>query len=111
MAISIITQSAAQAIEISMLVAVPSFLISGWTWPCNSMPWLLRGLSEMLPLTHFLEAIRRIAYLGAGFDIIWPKLLILSLFAIICIPVTMIILSHKYLWTNFTKNSPIGHLS
>jgi ABC-2 type transport system permease protein len=97
MAISIITQSAAQAIEISMLIAVPSFLISGWTWPCNSMPWLLRGLSKILPLTHFLEAIRRIAYLGAGLDIVWPKLLILSLFGIICIPVTMIILHHKML--------------
>jgi ABC-2 type transport system permease protein len=97
MAISIITQSASQAIEVSMLIAVPSFLISGWTWPWISMPWPIKILAKILPLTHFLEAIRRIAYLGAGFDVVWPKLLILSLFAIVCIPVTAIILNKKLL--------------
>jgi ABC-2 type transport system permease protein len=97
MAISMITQSASQAIEVSMLIAVPSFLISGWTWPWISMPWPIQILSKILPLTHFLEAIRRIAYLGAGFDVVWPKLLILLIFAVVCLPVTAIILNKKLL--------------
>ncbi len=97
MAISILTKSAAQAIEISMLVAVPSFLISGWTWPYISMPFPIQILSKILPLTHFLEAIRRIAYLGAGLDIVWPKLAILGIFSIIFIPLTAFVLNRQML--------------
>ena len=112
MAISIITRSASQAIEVSMLIAVPSFLISGWTWPWISMPWPIQMIAKILPLTHFLEAIRRIAYLGAGFDVVWPKLLILFLFAIVCLPVTAIILNKKIVTgIKFTLFLPIGHLS
>jgi ABC-2 type transport system permease protein len=97
MVISILTRSAAQAIELSMLVAVPSFLVSGWTWPSMSMPFPIQIISKILPLTHFLEAIRRIAYLGAGFDIVWPKLLILALFSVVCIPVIAFVLNRKML--------------
>lgn len=95
MVISIIAQSASLAIEISMLIAVPSFLISGWTWPLQSMPWQIQVLSKMLPLTHFLEAMRSIVLMGSGINIVWPKLLILSLFAVICLPVAAIALNRK----------------
>ncbi len=97
MAISILTKSPAQAIEISMLVAVPSFLISGWTWPYISMPFPIQILSKALPLTHFLDAIRRIAYIGAGMDIVWPQLVILGLFGCIFIPLTAWVLNRQML--------------
>jgi ABC-2 type transport system permease protein len=100
MAISILTKSAAQAIEISMLVAVPSFLISGWTWPFISMPVPIQILSKILPLTHFLDAIRRIAYIGAGLDIVWPQLVILGVFGIVFIPLTAFILNRQMLKHN-----------
>lgn len=95
MAISIVAASTPQAIEISMLIAVPSFLISGWTWPLASMPWPLQFLSRLLPLSYFLEAIRRIAFLGAGLEVVWPEILVLFLMAAVCIPLTGFVLNRQ----------------
>ncbi|HBE79224.1 MAG TPA: hypothetical protein DDW65_15845 [Firmicutes bacterium] len=97
MAISIVTTSTPQAIEISMLIAMPSFLISGWTWPYLSMPFPIQILSKLLPLTHFLDAIRRIVYMGAGFDVVWPQFVILGIFVMICLPLTAFMLQRHML--------------
>lgn len=95
MAISILAVSASQAIEISMLIAVPSFLISGYTWPYMSMPVPIKFLSRILPLSHYLEAIKAIVYMGVGWEVVWPKLAILALFAVIFLPLTAIVLNRK----------------
>ncbi len=95
MTISILAASAAQAIEISMLIAVPSFLISGYTWPYLSMPAPIQFLSRILPLSHYLEAVKAIVYMDAGWEVIWPKLAILALFAIIFLPLTAVALNRK----------------
>jgi ABC-2 type transport system permease protein len=95
MAISILTQNTAQAIELSMLVAVPSFLVSGYTWPQFSMVPGILAISKVLPLTYYLEATRRIVYLGAGMDIVWPSIMSLLVFAAIFIPLTALALNRK----------------
>ncbi|MGE5605062.1 MAG: ABC transporter permease [Bacteroidota bacterium] len=95
MAISILVASAAQAIEISMLIAVPSFLISGYTWPYLSMPAPIQFLSRILPLSHYLEAVKAIVYMDAGWEVVWPKLAVLALFAIIFLPLTAVALNRR----------------
>ncbi|HEX2953450.1 MAG TPA: ABC transporter permease [Bacillota bacterium] len=95
MAVSIIAQNVAQAIEISMLIAVPSFLISGYTWPQFSMPIVIRLLSEALPLTYFLKAMKGVAYMGGGLNVIMPSLTALLVFALIFIPLTAVVLSYR----------------
>ena len=57
-----------------MIVAVPSFIISGQTWPLMAMPKAVQGLSNMLPLTHFLEAFRRLLLENATITDILPQL-------------------------------------
>jgi ABC-2 type transport system permease protein len=57
-ATSILFRTQLKATEVLMIVAVPSFIISGQTWPLMAMPKIIQGLSNMLPLTHFLEAFR-----------------------------------------------------
>lgn len=54
--------------EVLMMIAVPSFLISGYTWPQFCLPPPLLCLSNALPLTHFVLAMRQIVILGAPFD-------------------------------------------
>jgi len=97
MAISILSPTTIQAVETSMLIAMPSFLISGWTWPYISMPFPIQILSKLLPLTHFLDAIRRIVYMGAGLDVVWPQFIILGIFGMICFPLTGFALYRKIL--------------
>jgi ABC-2 type transport system permease protein len=59
-ATSILFKTQLKATEVLMIVAVPSFIISGQTWPLTQMPVAVQWLSNMLPLTHFLEAFRRL---------------------------------------------------
>jgi ABC-2 type transport system permease protein len=92
MAVSITANSTTQAIEISMMIAVPSFLLSGYTWPYLSMPPAVQVLSKLLPLTHFLEAFKSIALLGNGWDVVAVKFGYLSLFALVGLPLSIILL-------------------
>lgn len=95
MAISILAATTAQAIEISMVLAVPSFLISGYTWPYLSMPPVVKVLSKSMPLTYFLEAFKSITLLGNGWDVVGIKFGILALFAVVCLPLAIVFVKRR----------------
>lgn len=71
-ALGIVVSSVAKtqllATQILMLIAVPSFIASGYTWPEFSMIAPIKFLCESLPLTHFVMPLREIAMNGAGYD-------------------------------------------
>ncbi|KIL40974.1 multidrug ABC transporter permease [Gordoniibacillus kamchatkensis] len=67
------------ATQTAMLIAVPSFLLSGYTWPMESMPAALRVLSHGLPLTYFLEGARAVFVKGNGLELIWRDCVALGL--------------------------------
>ncbi|WP_132054629.1 ABC transporter permease [Pseudocnuella soli] len=70
MLFSLAIPSQLKATELLMVLATPSFLLSGYTWPIEAMPRLIQQFSNLLPLTHFLQAFRRIAiYRGTVADI------------------------------------------
>jgi ABC-2 type transport system permease protein len=47
-----------KATEILMVIATPSFILSGFTWPLSQMPVWVQGIANVIPLTHFLKAFR-----------------------------------------------------
>ncbi|MED0678688.1 ABC transporter permease [Aneurinibacillus thermoaerophilus] len=65
--------------QITMLIAVPSFLLSGFTWPFEAMPHSLNVLGHLLPLTYFLDGVREIFIKGHGFEAIWRDCVTLGL--------------------------------
>ena len=56
--VSILIPSQLKATEILMVVATPSFILSGFTWPLSQMPVWIQGIANVIPLTHFLRAFR-----------------------------------------------------
>ncbi|MCI4442176.1 MAG: ABC transporter permease [Lentimicrobium sp.] len=56
--VSIVVPSQLKATEILMVVATPSFILSGFTWPLSQMPVWVQGVANVIPLTHFLKAFR-----------------------------------------------------
>jgi ABC-2 type transport system permease protein len=56
--VSILIPNQLKATEVLMVVATPSFILSGFTWPLNQMPGWVQGLANIIPLTHFLKAFR-----------------------------------------------------
>lgn len=64
------------------LIAIPVFMVlnmlSGATSPLESMPDALRYLIQLSPTMHFVQLAQAILYRGAGLDIVWPQMLVLT---------------------------------
>ncbi|MDR7132467.1 ABC-2 type transport system permease protein [Algoriphagus sp. 4150] len=72
--VSILIPSQLKATEILMVIATPSFVLSGFTWPLSEMPQWIQSVAACIPLTHFLEGYRSVAVYGAGGDVLWPSI-------------------------------------
>jgi ABC-2 type transport system permease protein len=56
--VSILIPNQLKATEILMVIATPSFILSGFTWPLSQMPVWVQSIANVIPLTHFLKAFR-----------------------------------------------------
>lgn len=50
------------ATRLGMLVALPSFVLSGYTWPVEAMPEVLRHLVWVLPQTWFFQGLNQVLF-------------------------------------------------
>jgi ABC-2 type transport system permease protein len=73
-------QSRLTATQVLMFVALPSFLLSGFTWPVKAMPDAVQWISQLLPITHFVSAFRNLYLGGATWRYVAPNFAILSVF-------------------------------
>ncbi len=95
MLFSLAIPSQLKATELLMVLATPSFLLSGYTWPLEAMPTLIQRFSNLLPLTHFLQGFRRIAiYRGTVADI-HPQLMALTWISVVCLVLMVVLLQVK----------------
>jgi ABC-2 type transport system permease protein len=69
-------QMTAMAIS-GFALMLPTILLSGFIFPVKNMPVLLQVFANIMPPRWFIEANRAVMLKGAGFDIVWPHLLIL----------------------------------
>jgi len=80
---STIMKSQQLAILVTMLVTLlPTTLLSGFAFPIRSMPTFLQIISTLIPATHFLIVIRGIYLKSAGLAVLWPRVLLLGVFAV-----------------------------
>ena len=75
--ISTAAQNQSQAMQFSMLIMLPTILLSGFVFPLQTMPGPLFLLAQGFPVTHFLEIIRGVVVRGAGFWDLWRSILAL----------------------------------
>lgn len=80
---SLFSKRSLEATQTTMLVAVPSFMLSGFTWPFDVMPKALSVVGHLLPLTHFLDGVRKVLIKGNAYDVVWRDCLILMLTGLI----------------------------
>ncbi|EKT3966769.1 ABC transporter permease [Flavobacterium psychrophilum] len=62
---SILLPNQLKATEVLMVVATPSFILSGFTWPLSQMPIWVQNIANAIPLTHYLK-IYRILFVEKG---------------------------------------------
>lgn len=64
--------------EIMAFSTYPLFLISGYSWPLESMPKALQIFAQVLPSTHFFEAFRKLSVQDAELVHIKSELISMS---------------------------------
>src|SRR5690606_32319129 len=64
--VSIIIPNQLKATEILMVIATPSFILSGFTWPLSQMPTWIVYIADMIPLTHYLQIFRTMVVEGGA---------------------------------------------
>jgi len=94
--LSLICKNEVEAIQYAMLVAVPSFLFSGFTWPLQAMPKLCKLLAAVLPLTYFSNALRDVAIMGLDLSGVSSHLTALVVLSLIFFPLAVIAYKFKY---------------
>jgi ABC-2 type transport system permease protein len=82
-AISSLAANQTQAIQLSIMVLMPSFLLSGFIFPFDGMPPWARAIGCCIPLTHFLRIARGIMLKGCDMGDVYQNILCLSAIAIV----------------------------
>ncbi len=59
-------------------VYVVLYLLSGAATPIESMPGWIQHIVQFSPTTQFVKLAQAVIYRGAGLDVIWPQLLMVS---------------------------------
>ncbi|WP_366923548.1 ABC transporter permease [Metallumcola ferriviriculae] len=76
--ISTIARTQLQAMQMTVLVILPSVLLSGFVFPREAMPLPINWLGYVIPLTYFLTILRGIILKGVGAAYLWPQVLTLA---------------------------------
>lgn len=56
--VSMLIPNALKATQILMIIASPSFIMGGYTWPMDAMPLGIQLFASIIPLTPFLNAFK-----------------------------------------------------
>ncbi len=73
--ISAVAKTQMQALLIAFAVVMVMIIFSGYAFPVETMPPLMRLIANIFPLKHWLIIFRSILLKGAGLEVFWPQLL------------------------------------
>jgi ABC-2 type transport system permease protein len=101
-AFGVLTSVFASTQQVAMLVCMlglflPTLLLSGFIFPVENMPWLLRLMSHIVPAKWFIISLRDIMIKGAGLELLWLPITILSSLTIVSLGISVKRLSMRIL--------------
>ncbi|AFZ23206.1 ABC-type multidrug transport system, permease component [Cylindrospermum stagnale PCC 7417] len=78
-----------QVVLTSFFINLPLIQLSGAIAPLESMPEVLRYLSLLNPLRHYIQIVRGILLKGVGLEVLWLNAIALLLFAILLLSISI----------------------
>ncbi|RCH56718.1 ABC transporter permease [Mucilaginibacter hurinus] len=81
--VSGIAKSESTVPPIANIITLPQFLLSGTFFSINAFPAWLQPISHALPLTYLNDALRKVAFEGAGLIDVSHQLLILGIWGLV----------------------------
>jgi len=84
--ISSVTRKLQDAMFLAFVASLlPGILLSGFVFPLESLPVVIKPLSYLVPTRYFLIIIRGIYLKGVGLEVLWRQMLLLALFGAILV--------------------------
>jgi ABC-2 type transport system permease protein len=94
--ISVISDSQQVAFSAATFASLlPSFILSGFVFPIESMPWLVQIITNITPVKFYIEILRAIILRGVGITAIWDQIIYLTIFTTILILLASVIGKRK----------------
>jgi ABC-2 type transport system permease protein len=92
---SSIARDAVNATRFGMIIALPSFLVSGYTWPLEAMPQYLQTVAKMLPQTWYFQGLNFLTFKDPGWAYMSHYYLAFFLIAAFCYGTAAVIVSRR----------------
>jgi ABC-2 type transport system permease protein len=87
--VSATSATAAEAVQKTVLLSIPTIQLSGFAFPIRSMPLPIQWFAELIPATHYIRISRAIYLRGAGVMELLPELAVLVVFGAVLLMVAM----------------------
>lgn len=81
--ISTLSRTRYQAQQAVMFIVLPSFLLSGFVFPLESMPRPVYVITYLIPMRYYLVVLRSNFLKGSGFIALAPQLLAMAAFTVV----------------------------
>lgn len=92
---SSLASNAVDATRVGMIIALPSFLLTGYTWPVEQMPKLVQVVANALPHTWFFRGFNYLAFKDVSTLLIIKHMGVLALTGVIGYTVAALIIWRK----------------
>lgn len=90
--ISALAPSVDVANLLAMLIAIlPGFILSGFVFPLDSIPWVLQVISRIFPAQYFMTITRTCFLKGGDFALLAPQFASLAIFAVVIIAASALV--------------------
>ncbi|HOK01759.1 MAG TPA: ABC transporter permease [Spirochaetota bacterium] len=84
--ISAATRVQVLSVQFAMVATyLPSFILSGFVFPINNMPSVVKAITYIVPARYLMVIIKGIVLKGIGFSVLWMQILFLFIYALIII--------------------------
>lgn len=81
--ISTISQNQKQAQQYAGMLMLLGLVLGGFIFPRESMPWAVRLVGNLFPLTYFIPISRGIVTKGVGFEVLWQDVAALTVYIVV----------------------------
>jgi ABC-2 type transport system permease protein len=73
--ISTVSRTQQQAMMTTLFLFIPWIILSGFIFPIENMPMVIKLITYVIPLRYFLIIIRGIVLKGVGISVLWTQVL------------------------------------
>jgi len=95
--ISTVASTQQVAFQLALLSSfLPTFILSGFIFPITSMPAAVQVITHVVPARYFVAALRSVVLKGTNFDVVWPQLGALVIFAAVMLGLSALRLKREW---------------